>query len=453
MKVAVPKETFPDEHRVALIPANIPQLIKAGMDVLIESGAGEAAGFSDRMYEEKGAAVTADRAAVLSADVVAQVRALGANPEAGRADLPQLKSGGIVLGTCDPLGEPKCIQEVAQTGASLFALEMIPRITRAQSMDVLSSMATIAGYRAVLLAAVELPKMFPMLMTAAGTLKACRVFVVGAGVAGLQAIATAKRLGAVVRAYDVRPACREQVESLGGKFVELKLETDQSEDKGGYAKAMDDAFYAKQRELMAEVVAESDVVITTAAIPGQPSPLLITAEAVAGMTPGSVIVDMATERGGNCALSKASDRVVEHGVTILGPTNLPAEIPNHASQMFSNNVTKFLLNLVKDGAVDMNLEDEIIRDTLVAHQGQVVNGRIRDLLGLEPLAAQEAEDEQEVVTEEPPEDKSQGTGEAGAAEAPETTENPEPAGEAAPAGDVEAAGDAAPTEDKKEDGE
>ncbi len=391
MKVAVPKETFPGEDRVALIPANVPQLVKAGIDVQIESGAGVAAGFSDAMYQDKGATICTDRGEIFAADIVAQVRSLGANLEAGRDDVARMKTGGIILGTCDPLGEPAAIKDVAETGASLFSLEMIPRITRAQSMDVLSSMATVAGYRAVLLAAVELPKLFPMLMTAAGTLKATRVFVIGAGVAGLQAIATAKRLGGVVRAYDVRPACREQVESLGGKFVELKLETEQSEDKGGYAKAMDDAFYAKQRELMAEVVAESDVVITTAAIPGKTSPLLITAEAVAGMAAGSVIVDMATERGGNCALSQAGQRVVEHGVVILGPTNLPAEIPHHASQMFSSNVTKFLLNLVQEGAVKMNLEDEIIRDTLVAHQGQVVHGRIREALGLEPLAAATAE--------------------------------------------------------------
>jgi NAD(P) transhydrogenase subunit alpha len=402
MKVAVPKETFPGEQRVALIPANIPQLAKAGMDVIVEAGAGVGAGFDDAQYEEKGATITTDRAVIFSADIVAQIRTLGANPQAGRDDLPRMKAGGIVLGTCDPLGEPAAAKDVAETGASLFSLELIPRISRAQSMDILSSMATIAGYRAVLLAAIELPKIYPMLMTAAGTLTAARVFVIGVGVAGLQAIATAKRLGAVVRAYDVRPACREQVESLGGKFVELKLETEESEDKGGYAKAMDDAFYAKQRELLAEVVADSDVVITTAAIPGKASPLLVTAEAVEGMTAGSVIVDMATERGGNCALSQADERVVEHGVVILGPTNLPAEIPNHASQMFSNNVTKFLLNLVKDGEVDLNLEDEIIRDTLVAHGGQVVNGRVRDLLGLEPLETPAAEVEEPAQEVEEP---------------------------------------------------
>ncbi len=384
MKVAVFKETFPTEQRVALVPANVPQLAKVGLEVVVEAGAGAAAGFLDAHYVEKGAKIVA-RDELFKADIIAQVRTLGANKEAGRKDLAKFRTGQFVIGMCDPLGEPGSAVEVAQTGASLFALEMIPRITRAQSMDVLSSMATIAGYRAVLLAAIELPKIFPMLMTAAGTLTPARVFIVGVGVAGLQAIATAKRLGGVVRAYDVRPACREQVESLGGKFVELALEAGDAQDKGGYAKAMGEEFYRKQRELMASVVAESDVVITTAAIPGKQSPLLITADAVKGMAPGGVIVDLATERGGNCELSKADTRVVQHGVTILGPTNLPSEIPNHASQMYSNNVTKFLLNLIKDGQVALNLEDEIIRDTLVAHDGQLVNARMRDILGLEPL--------------------------------------------------------------------
>jgi NAD(P) transhydrogenase subunit alpha len=271
---------------------------------------------------------------------------------------------------------------MASSGVSVFALELIPRITRAQSMDVLSSMATISGYRAVLLAAVELPKMFPMLMTAAGTLSPAKVFVIGVGVAGLQAISTARRLGAVVHAWDVRPDCREQVESLGGKFIELKLETRNAQDQGGYARDLGEAFYQRQREAMASVVALCDVVITTAAIPGKPSPLLVTKEAVTDMQPGSVIVDLAAERGGNCALTQADRRVVEHGVTILGPTNLPAEIPHHASQMFSNNVTKFLLNLVKQGEVQWNLDDEIIRDTLVTHRGEVVHSRLRQLLGI-----------------------------------------------------------------------
>lgn len=406
MKVAVPKETFPSEQRVALVPANVPQLAKVGLEVIVESGAGEAAGFLDEHYVDKGAKIV-DRHELFSADIVAQVRTLGANKDSGRDDLSKFRGGQIVVGMCDPLGEPASAVEIGETGASLFALEMIPRITRAQSMDVLSSMATIAGYRAVLLAAIELPKIFPMLMTAAGTLTPARVFIVGVGVAGLQAIATAKRLGGIVHAYDVRPACREQVESLGGKFVELELESDDAQDKGGYAKAMGEEFYRKQRELMANVVAESDVVITTAAIPGKQSPLLITADAVKGMSTGGVIVDLATERGGNCELSQASTRVVEHGVTILGPTNLPSEVPNHASQMYSNNVTKFLLNLIKDGQVELNLEDEIIRDTLVVHEGKLLNPRMRDILGMEPLPEPEPDTEPyaELDTDSPSEDE------------------------------------------------
>lgn len=382
MKVAVLKETHPNERRVALIPPNVPQLAKVGLEVWVEEGAGVSAGIPDEKYREKGARLVADRAELFTADVLLQVRALGANREAGQADLARLNDKSYVIGTCDPLGAPDAIAEVAGTGAGLFALEMVPRITRAQAMDVLSSQATIAGYRAVLLGAIELPKMFPMLMTAAGTLAAARVLIIGAGVAGLQAIATARRLGAVVHAYDVRPATREQVESLGGKFVQLELDAGQAEDQGGYAKALGDEFYTRQRELMAAEVAHCDVVITTAAIPGKTSPLLVTANAVRGMAPGSVIVDLAAERGGNCELSQPDQRVVEQGVTILGPTNLPSEVPFHASQMFSNNVTKFLLNMVRDGALALNMEDPIIRDTLVCHRGEVTNPRIRDLLGL-----------------------------------------------------------------------
>ena len=321
---------------------------------------------------------------MFSAEIVLHVRALGANLEAGRADLGRLRPGQIVVGMCDPLGEPGAVQEFAATRASLVSLELMPRITRAQSMDVLSSMAMVAGYRAVLLAAVELPRLLPLMMTAAGTLTAAKVFIIGAGVAGLQAIGTARRLGAVVQAYDVRPAVREQVESLGGRFVELQLATSAAEDRGGYAKEMGEDFYRQQRELMTRVVADSDVVITTAAVPGKPSPRLITAEAVRGMRLGSVIVDLAAERGGNCELTRRDQRVVEHGVVILGPTNLPSEVPYHASQMYANNVTHFLRHLVQEGQVQLNLEDEIVREVLVAHQGDVVNGRIRELLGLGP---------------------------------------------------------------------
>jgi H+-translocating NAD(P) transhydrogenase subunit alpha len=380
MKAAVAHETFPGERRVALIPASIPSLIKAGFEVLIQSGAGLASEYSDQQYQEKGAKIVATRDALFAADIILQVRAAGANPEAGKDDLGRFRQGQILIGMADPLGNPHPAVDIAAKGVSLFSLELLPRITRAQNMDVLSSQATVAGYRAVLLAATALPKMFPMLMTAAGTITPAKVFVIGAGVAGLQAIATARRLGAVVSAYDVRPAVKEQIQSLGGKFIEMELETSQAEQKGGYAQQMDEAFYRKQRELMARVVAQSDAVITTAAIPGKKSPLLITAEAVAGMAPGSVIVDLAAERGGNCELSQAGQTVVEHGVTIMAPLNLPSEVPTHASLMYSKNICNFLTYIVKENKVAFNLDDEIIRDTLITHDGKVVNPRIQQLL-------------------------------------------------------------------------
>lgn len=385
MKVAVVQETFPGERRVALVPAHIPLVAKLGCEVLVESGAGVSAGYPDDQYVAKGATLV-DRGGAFGGDVVLQVRSLGANPEAGQADLPLLRSGQTVIGSCDPLGAPQSCREVADRGASLFALEMIPRITRAQSMDVLSSMACVAGYRAVILAAEALPRMFPMMMTAAGTVTPAKVFVIGAGVAGLQAIAISRKLGGVVQAYDVRPAVKEQVQSLGAKFVEMQLEASDAEGAGGYAKAMGEEFYAKQRALMADVVAECDVVISTAAIPGKPSPLLITADAVRRMSPGGVIVDLAAERGGNCELSQADQTVVENGVTILGPTNLPSEVPYHASQMFSKNVATLLAHLVNEGELKLDLEDQITRDTLVAHDGNVTNERIAALLG-EPAAS------------------------------------------------------------------
>ncbi len=406
MKIAVARETYPGEQRVALVPVALGKLLKkVDAEVLFERGAGLQAGYTDNEYEEKGAKLVDSREEAYSqADIIFQVRSLGANPEAGKADLALFNSEKIVVGMCDPLGNPQAIQEVAATGATQFALEMIPRITRAQSMDVLSSMANLAGYRAVLLGAIELPKMFPMMMTAAGTISPARVFIIGAGVAGLQAIATAKRLGGVVHAYDVRPAVREQCESLGAKFVELELETSGAEDKGGYAKAQGEEFYVKQRELMASVVAESDVVITTAAIPGRPSPLLITKEAVAGMAPSSVIVDLAAERGGNCELSQADQRVVENGVVILGPTNLPSEVPYHASQMYANNLVNFLLNMVEDGKLVVDTSDEITAGTLVAQDNDVKNDRIRDILGMEPLE-QPSEEDEDAVAIEPNEDE------------------------------------------------
>ena len=380
MIVAVPRESAPGEKRVALIPAMVPLLIKAGLEVLVQSGAGQAAGFSDEQYLQKGAKVAPSREDAFAADLLLQVRTAGANPRAGAEDLKRVRPGQMVVGMCDPLGEPQTAQQWAASGATLFALELLPRITRAQGMDVLSSMATVAGYRAVLLAATTLPKMFPMLMTAAGTITPAKVFIVGAGVAGLQAIATARRLGAVVSAYDVRPAVKEQVQSLGARFVEMELEAGDAEDKGGYARQMDEEFYRRQREMMARVLAETDVVITTAAVPGKKAQVLITAEMVAGMAPGSVIVDLAAERGGNCELTTPGETAVEHGVTILGPLGLASEVPHHASQMYSKNITTFLLHLVKDGQVKLDTEDEIVAGTLVARDGKVVHPAVAGLL-------------------------------------------------------------------------
>lgn len=380
MIVAVAQEDFPGEKRVALIPAAVPPLAKAGLEVTVESGAGQEAGFPDRQYAEKGAKIAASREEIFAADVILRVRTAGANGGAGRADLRRLRPGQVVIGLVDPLGAPQAAQEMAAHGVTLFALELMPRITRAQGMDVLSSMATVSGYRAVLMAAAALPKMFPMMMTAAGTISPARVFVVGAGVAGLQAVATARRLGALVSAYDVRPAVKEQVQSLGARFVEMELETAAAEGKGGYAQQMDEEFYRRQRELMTRVVADSDVVITTALVPGKKAPVLITAEMVAGMAPGSVIVDLAAERGGNCELTRPDQTVVAHGVSILGPTNPPADLPYHASQMYAKNITSFLLLLVKEGRLNLDLEDEIIRETLVARDGRVVHPRVRELL-------------------------------------------------------------------------
>jgi NAD(P) transhydrogenase subunit alpha len=384
MKVAVAKERFAGERRVALVPVAVPPLLKAGLEVLVETGAGDAAGFSDDEYRAVGAAV-GSRDEVFAADCVLTVRTAAAAGDAWPADRDRLRTGQIVIGLCDPLGAPEACREAAGRGVTLFSLELVPRITRAQSMDVLSSQANIAGYRAVLLAATALPRIFPMMTTAAGTVKPAKVLVLGAGVAGLQAIATAKRLGAQVSAYDVRPAVKEQVQSLGAKFVELPLETGSSEAAGGYAKAMDEAFYAKQRELLGNVLADSDVVICTALIPGQKAPTLVTREMVGRMKPGSVIVDMAAERGGNCEATCCGETTVVDGVTILGPTNLPAEVATHTSQLYARNVVTFLTHLVKLGLPAVSLDDEICRDTLVARGGEIVHPKVRERAGLPPL--------------------------------------------------------------------
>ena len=380
--IGVPKETFPGETRVGLVPGVLNLTKRLGAQVVVEAGAGFAAGFVDKEYEDKGARIASRDEVFAQADVIVQVRAYGANPEAGKADLEKFKKDQIVIAMAEPLAEAQLAKEFSATGAKLFALELVPRITRAQSMDVLSSMATVAGYKAVLMAADHLPRMFPMMMTAAGTISPARVFVIGAGVAGLQAIASAKRHGAVVCAYDVRPAVKEQIESLGAKFVYMELDSEKAEDAGGYAKEMGEDFLRKQRELMTKVVKENDVVITTAAIPGKKSPVLVTEEMVKGMQPGSVIVDLAAERGGNCEPTKAGEEVVYNNVKILGPINIPAMVPYHASQMYARNVVTFIQNMVKDGEINIDMEDEIIRESLVTSDGDVVNPRVREILGM-----------------------------------------------------------------------
>ncbi|MHC5010172.1 MAG: Re/Si-specific NAD(P)(+) transhydrogenase subunit alpha [Planctomycetota bacterium] len=391
MIVGVVKETFPGERRVALIPDIVPPLAKKGFEVVIEAGAGVPAGFADAAYEAKGARVLGSRDEVYKqADIVAQVRFCGANPDRGKDDLARMRANQVIVGAADPLSRPDLVEEIAKTGANAFALEIIPRTTRAQSMDILSSMATVAGYKAVLWAAERLPKFFPMFMTAAGTVAPAKVFIVGAGVAGLQAIATAKRLGAIVSAYDVRPAVKEEVESLGGKFVELDLET--AEGEGGYAREMDEAFYAKQREMMVKVVAENDVVITTAAVPGKKAPILVTTEMVKGMSPGSLIVDLAAERGGNCELTKVDEVVEADGVTILGPSNVPSTLPYHASQMYSKNIFNFLNNMLtkdKEKKFDLEQEDDIIEATWLTRGGEVINEAVKQLLSPATEGAQD----------------------------------------------------------------
>ena len=382
LNVGVPRETMPGERRVALIPRALDAIAKLGASIVVEQGAGAEAGFPDDQYAARGAKIATRAEVFAQSDVLLQVRALGANPDAGRADLPLLRSGQILIGFGEPLTAAAEISALASKGVSFFAMELIPRITRAQSMDVLSSMATLAGYRAVLLAATSLPKIFPMLMTAAGTVTAAKVFVLGAGVAGLQAIASARRLGAVVSAYDLRSAVKEQIESLGAKFVVLNIDSAASEDKGGYAKAMGEDFYKRQRELLTEVLREQDVVITTAAVPGQKAPILITRSMAEAMQPGSVIVDIAAERGGNCELTRPGETVEHNGVHILGPLNLPSTLPYHASQMYGSNLVSFLKLMIKKGELSLDRSDEIIRETLITFGGEVVNTRVAERLGL-----------------------------------------------------------------------
>jgi H+-translocating NAD(P) transhydrogenase subunit alpha len=386
--VGVPKETYPGERRVALVPSVLPNLKKFGLDVVIEAGAGVEAGYPDAQYGEKGAKVLPDRKSVFAtADIITQVLCYGSNDRTGKADVALMRRDQVLIGFLRPFGSREVLQEIAATGVTSFSVELMPRTTRAQSMDVLSSMATATGYKAVLIAADTLPRFYPMLTTAAGTITPARVLILGVGVAGLQAIATARRLGAVVSAYDLRPVVKEQVQSLGARFVELPIEAENAQDARGYARAQDETFYARQRELMARVVAENDVIIATAVVPGKKAPVLVTADMVRGMQPGSVIVDLAAERGGNCELTKPEETIVVHGVTIIGKINLASTVPFHSSSLYARNLTAFLTHLVKDGKLNLDMTDEITRETMLTRGGEIVQGRVREFFALPPLAA------------------------------------------------------------------
>ena len=373
VSVGVPKETAPLERRVALVPETVQKLVKAGIEVVVEHGAGEGAYLSDAEFEKAGARI-GGRTEVYGARVIARVQP----PPADELEL--LAAEHVLIGFLRPLDDPAGAARLAETGVTALAMELVPRTTRAQKMDALSAMATIAGYKAVLLAADALPKFFPLLTTAAGTIRPAKVFVLGAGVAGLQAIATARRLGAVVSAYDVRAAAAEQVESVGAKFVTLELDTTGAEGQGGYAAALDEERQRRQVELLVPHVGDSDVVITTALVPGMPAPLLVSEDAVRAMQPGSVIVDLAASNGGNCALTRRGGTVEEAGVRIFGPLNLPAEMPVHASQMYSRTVAAMITEFVKDGVFVTDFDDEIFKGACLTHAGEIANDRVRGML-------------------------------------------------------------------------
>ena len=388
MIIGVPKESYPGERRVALVPAVLPTLTKAGFEVHVQAGAGIEAGYPDTQYTDKGAKIVADRPTVFrAADIIVQILSYGSNDLTGKQDVPLFRRDQILIGFLRPFGSSEVVQEIAHTGVTSFAVELMPRSTRAQSMDALSSMGTVCGYKAVLIAADSHPRFFPMLTTAAGTITPARVFVIGAGVAGLQAIATARRLGAVISAYDLRPAAKEQVQSLGGRFVELPSEAKDAQDASGYARAQDEDFYRRQRELLGQVVKESDVVITAAVIPGKKSPVLVTEDMVKGMAPGSVILDLAAERGGNCEITERGKTVVKHGVTIIGAINVATGVPYHASQMYARNVAAFITHLIKDQKLNLNMDDEIVRETLLTRGGEIVHPRVREFFALPGLVA------------------------------------------------------------------
>jgi NAD(P) transhydrogenase subunit alpha len=379
MNIVVLRETQKGEARVALMPESVKKLVALKASVLVESGAGLSAARTDDEFKDAGAEISTDRAKLLAdADVLAVVTR--PSPE----DFQQLRSGAVVIGFLRPLDEPAALTPAVSAGLTTFAVELIPRITRAQAMDALSSMATVAGYKAVLIGASYIPRMFPLLMTAAGTVPPARVLVLGAGVAGLQAIATARRLGAVVEGYDVRAAAGEQVKSLGATFLEVDLGGIKTEDAGGYAVELSDEAMNRGRALIAEHAKTTDVLITTAQVPGRRAPLLITEEAVNGMKRGSVIIDLAGATGGNCALSKADEVVERNGVTILAPTNLPATVPVHASQLYSRNITSFLSLMIKDGRLQIDMNDDVVGPSCVTHQGKVVNQRVAASMGSSP---------------------------------------------------------------------
>ena len=377
MKLGIPKETYPGERRVAMVPAHLAALAKQGITVLVESGAGVAAGYPDSAFSEKGAQIVPDRQAIFAqSDVVAMVRAAGSNPN-GAGDYPLLRADQTLVAFLDPLVKPGEAEVLAKTGAQAFSMELIPRTTKAQSMDALSSMANLAGYRAVLMAADAAPRILPMMTTAAGTLTPAKVLVLGVGVAGLQAIATAKRLGASVEAYDVRPEVREQVQSVGGKFVDLGLDTSGMSGQGGYAKEQSADFIARQQEALAQFVRAADIVITTAQIPGRRAPVLVTAAMQKGMKPGSIVVDLAAETGGNCELSNPGEVAVIDGVTMLAPINLASTMAFHASQLYAKNIVNFLLYMTtKEGLFSPKDDDDIVRDTRVTRGGAVVHSRV-----------------------------------------------------------------------------
>lgn len=379
MILGVPKETLVGEKRVSVVPDSLSKL--AGVSVIVERGAGESAGFPDSSYTEKGATIETDARSLYSkADIVLKVMP----PTPDEAD--SLKEGATVVSFLYPVANLEAVRRLVSKKATAFAMELIPRISRAQPMDALSSQSNLAGYKAVAIAADTLPKIFPLMMTAAGTISPAKVFVVGAGVAGLQAIATARRLGAVVEAYDVRPVVKEQIESIGAKFAQMPVEAKDAQDAGGYAKAQTEEFYKKQQQFLAQRAAVSDVVITTALIPGQKAPILISEDAVKGMRPGSVVVDLAAEQGGNCALTEPGKTVVKYGTTIIGPINLPSAIAPQASQMYAKNVVSFLLVVLKDGSISIDTKDDLVKGPLVINKGEVVHQGTKTALGVVPSA-------------------------------------------------------------------